>query len=68
MSHLILDDAFLETIATIPTTRANLACCTSDKVGKHNVCPQGTRETWHQLKCLIKETAAYYVISYYISR
>ncbi len=35
-----LNDALPETIITIPTTRANLVCFTSDKVRKHHVCPQ----------------------------
>ncbi len=43
-----------------------LACFTSDKVSKQNVCPQGTCETWHQLGCLVKETAACYFMDYYI--
>ncbi len=40
-SLLKLDDAFPETIITVPITRANLARFTSDKVSKHDVCPQG---------------------------
>ncbi len=57
-----------EAIRTKPTTRTNLACFTSDKVSKHNVCPQGTRETWRRLGRLIKETAACYFIGYYVGR
>ncbi len=33
-----------------PTTRANLACFTGDKVSKHNICPQETCETWRWLR------------------
>ncbi len=46
ISYLKLDDALPETTRTIHTTRANLACFTSDTVSKQNVCPQGTCETW----------------------
>ncbi len=42
--------------------RTNLACFTSDKVRKHNVCPQGAWETWRRLRHLIKETAGCYFI------
>ncbi len=62
-----MDDTLPETIITIPTTRANLACFVSDKVSKHNDCPQGTCKTWHRLGHLIKETAVHYFIGYYIS-
>ncbi len=58
-SYLKLDDALFK-------TRANLAFFTSDEVSKHDVCLQGTCETWRQLERLIKETAAYYFIGYYI--
>ncbi len=61
-----MDDALPKTIRTIPTTRANMARFTSDKVSKHSICLQGTCETWHPLGHLIKETAACYFISYYI--
>ncbi len=44
-SYFKLDDALPETIRTKPTTMANLACFTSDKV-RHNVCPQGTCDPW----------------------
>ncbi len=56
----------LRAIVTIPTTRANLACFTSDKVSEHDVCPQGTRETWRRLGPLIRETANYYFIGYHV--
>ncbi len=59
-----MDDTLSDTIL-ICTTRANLACFTSDKVSKHNICPQETCDTGHQLRRLIKETAAYYFIGYY---
>ncbi len=65
-SFLTLDDALPETIISTPTARANLSCFTGDKVRKHDVCPQGTCEIWRGLQCLIKETAAYYLICYYI--
>ncbi len=67
-SYLKLDDALPEIIRTKPTTRTNLACFTRDKVSKHDICPQGTWETWRQLGRLIEETAACYFISYYISK
>ncbi len=44
-SYLKLDDTFPETIITIPTSGANVACLTSDNVGKTNVCPLGTCDT-----------------------
>ncbi len=47
---LKLDDAVPETITTIPTTRANLVCFTSDKVSKHNVCPQGSHDKLKQTR------------------
>ncbi len=59
-SYLKLDDVLPETIITILTTGANLARYTSDKVSKHIVCPQGTRQRWHRLRHLIKGTAAYF--------
>ncbi len=43
-----------------PTTRTNLACFTSDKVSKLDVCQQGTCDTWRRPGRLIKETAACY--------
>ncbi len=39
---------------------------TRDKVSKHDVCQQGTCETWRRLGRLNKETAACYFIRYYI--
>ncbi len=66
-SHFKLDDALPETVRTKPTTRTNLACFTRDRVSKHNVCPQGTWETWRQLGRLVKETAAWYFIGYYVN-
>ncbi len=41
---------------------------TNNKVNKHDVCPQGTCETWRRLERLIKETAANYFISYFMGR
>ncbi len=58
MSYLFLTVAFKQT--------SKVHVFTSDKVSKHNVCPQGTNETWSPLGRLIKETAAYYFIGYYI--
>ncbi len=46
VSYLKVDDALPATVIVIPTTRANLARFTSDKVSQHNVCPQVTCETW----------------------
>ncbi len=64
--HLKLDDALLETTITIPTTGANLACFTRNKISKHSVCPQGTYKKWRRRVRLIKETADYFFIGYYI--
>ncbi len=66
-SYLKLDDALPETIITMLTTRAKSACFTSGKLSKHKVCPQGTCDTWHRFGVLIKETAAYDFIGYYVS-
>ncbi len=42
-SYFKLGDALPETI------RTNLTRFTRDKVNKHDVCPQGTWETWRRL-------------------
>ncbi len=62
---LKLDDALNESVITICTTRTNLTCFTSDKLNKRNVCPRVT-SNMAATRFIIKETAAYHFIGYYI--
>ncbi len=63
-SYLKLDDALPEKIRTKPTSRATLACFTRDKVSQHDVCSQGTCETWC-LSVIISADIGWYPIFYF---